>query len=263
MRWRRKESSHQYPWYWSSLPWIFRHKHLTARLGDPHIHGHTWPSLIQIMDCLLLHYQFWLNIHWIVVNKLQWYFNQIELFPFIEIFCKYRPFCSGFVCLFECLFHTGCNKTFVPAQPLLPMFLLLIYLKISYERCKPFFPDHNGVYFFYKACKYNGQFLPHQYDQCSYYRCDFGDEPWYDESGNIKFVAVPMKCAHGTSTNRYEFEPHNPCGETSYDCGHKGNDIMCYGMENFDRPCEMGIHWSPVIGFLCGESTSEPGGLSS
>ena len=28
---------------------------------------------------------------------------------------------------------------------------------------------------------------------------------------------------------------------------------MRYGMENFDRPCEMGIHWSPVIGFLCGD----------
>ena len=150
MRWWRKESSHQYPWYWSSLPWIFRNKHLTARLGDPHIHGHTGPSLIQIMDCLLLHYQFWLNIHWIVVNKLQWYFNQIEPFPFIEIFCKYWPFCSGFVYLFECLFHTGRNKTLVPAQPLLPMFLLLIYLKKSSERCKPFCSGHNGVYFFTK-----------------------------------------------------------------------------------------------------------------
>ena len=91
-------------------------------------------------------YQFWLTIPWIVANQLQWYFNQIKAFPFMEIFCKYRSFCSGFVGVNVC-FHTGCNKTLVPAQRLLPMFLLLIYLKISSERCKPFCSELNGVFF--------------------------------------------------------------------------------------------------------------------
>ena len=150
-----------------------------------------------------------------------------------EYVCKYRPFCSRFVGV-NAYFHTGHNKTLVPAQRLLPMFVLLICLKISSARCQPFCSDLNGVFFFYQACKHNGQFLPHQYDQCSYYRCDYGKEPWFDEYGNIKFVAVPMKCAHGTSTNRYEFEPHNPCGETSYDCGHKGNDIMTWWRHDMD-----------------------------
>ena len=76
------------------------------------------------------------------------------------------------------------------------------------------------------GCKYNGEFLPNDYDECSYFRCDFGDEPWYDEYGNIKFVEVPMKCAGGSSTNHYKFDPHNPCGETSDKCGAPGKILM-------------------------------------
>ena len=79
---------------------------------------------------------------------------------------------------------------------------------------------------FPSGCKYNGEFLPNDYDECSYFRCDFGDEPWYDEYGNIKFVEVPMKCAGGSSTNHYKFDPHNPCGETSDKCGAPGKILV-------------------------------------
>ena len=91
-------------------------------------------------------YQFWLNIHWIVANQVQWCFNLMETFPFMEIFCKYRPFCSGFVGV-NVYFHTGCNKRLVPAQRLLPMFPLLTYLKISSERCKPFCSPQWCIFF--------------------------------------------------------------------------------------------------------------------
>merc|ERR1719419_1300434 len=53
-------------------------------------------------------------------------------------------------------------------------------------------------------CYKNGQFLPNGYDECSYIRCDYGDEPWYDEHGNIKFVPVVMKCPYGTSIDLYK-----------------------------------------------------------
>ena len=79
---------------------------------------------------------------------------------------------------------------------------------------------------FSTGCKYNGQFLPNDYDECSYFRCDFGDEPWYDEYGNIQFVEVPMKCAGGSSTNHYKFDPQNPCGETSDKCGAPGRMLI-------------------------------------
>ena len=69
------------------------------------------------------------------------------------------------------------------------------------------------------ACKRNGEFVPNPSDVCSYFRCDFGDEPWVDEKGNIKFIEVPKKCPYGTSTNVDEFDPDNPCGEFSDECG--------------------------------------------
>ena len=127
---------------------------------------------------------------------------------------------------FKEMYSTILSASSTAANVLLP-----VHFKIFSAKCRPLCSGSKGVnkkinIYFHKGCKYNGQFLPNQNDQCSYYRCDFGDEPWYDESGNIQFVAVPMKCAHGTSTNRYKFEPHNPCGETSYDCGHKGNGMM-------------------------------------
>ena len=151
-----------------------------------------------------------------------------------ENVCKYRPFCSGFIGV-NVYFHAGCDITPTANVPTSDSFENIVLL--SPRWCM----------FSYKACKYHGQFLPHQYDQCSYYRCDFGDEPWYDEYGNIKFVAVPMKCAHGTSTNRYEFDLHNPCGETSNDCGHKGNGMMTSWYGNTDCPLESGIRRSAVV----------------
>ena len=87
------------------------------------------------------------------------------------------------------------------------------------------------------GCKYNGQFLPNDYDECSYFRCDFGDEPWYDEYGNIKFVEVPMKCAGGSSTNHYKFDPQNPCGETSDKCGAPGKMLYKWHHDIIAVPC--------------------------
>merc|ERR1719210_1430874 len=58
-------------------------------------------------------------------------------------------------------------------------------------------------------CTKNGQFLPNGYDQCSYIRCDYGNEPWYDEYGNIQFVPVVMKCPYGTSIDhKRDFSCH-------------------------------------------------------
>ena len=41
-----------------------------------------------------------------------------------------------------------------------------------------------------------------------------------------------MKCAGGSSTNHYKFDPHNPCGETSDKCGAPGKILVqmtpCY-----------------------------------
>ena len=74
------------------------------------------------------------------------------------------------------------------------------------------------VDFGFSGCQFNGQFLPNNYDECSYFRCDYGPEPYYDVYGKIKFVEVKMKCPYGTSTNRYRFDPYNPCGEASYKC---------------------------------------------
>ena len=80
--------------------------------------------------------------------------------------------------------------------------------------------------FYSLGCRYNGQFLPNDNDECSYFRCDHGDEPWYDDYGNIKLVPVEMKCAYGSSTNSYHFDPYNPCGEFSYKCRAPGKSIM-------------------------------------
>merc|ERR1719323_703844 len=58
-------------------------------------------------------------------------------------------------------------------------------------------------------CTKNGQFLPNGYDECSYIRCDYGNEPWYDEYGNIQFVPVVMKCPYGTSIDhKRDFSCH-------------------------------------------------------
>ena len=84
------------------------------------------------------------------------------------------------------------------------------------------------------GCKHNGQFLPNDYDECSYIRCDYGDEPWYDEYGNIKLVEVKMKCAGGSSTNPYKFDPYNPCGETSDKCGAPGKLYCVYNINLSD-----------------------------
>ena len=35
-----------------------------------------------------------------------------------------------------------------------------------------------------------------------------------------------MKCAGGSSTNHYKFDPYNPCGETSDKCGAPGKMLV-------------------------------------
>merc|ERR1719323_2833960 len=70
-------------------------------------------------------------------------------------------------------------------------------------------PHHHHHY--EPECYHNGDFLPNGYDVCSYIRCDYGDEPWYDEHGNIKLQKVVMKCPYGTSIDLYnDFKcPHH------------------------------------------------------
>merc|ERR1711982_219599 len=69
-------------------------------------------------------------------------------------------------------------------------------------------------------CTKNGQFLPNGNNECSYIRCDYGDEPWYDEHGNIKLQKVVMKCPYGTSIDLYnDFKcPHH--GHHGHGHGH-------------------------------------------
>merc|ERR1711862_1059543 len=76
-------------------------------------------------------------------------------------------------------------------------------------------------------CKYNGQFLPNGYDQCSYIRCDYGDEPWYDEHGNIKFVPVVKKCPYGTAIDLYK-------------------DFSCHGY-HCPAPCSVHDHEKCIV----------------
>lgn len=52
--------------------------------------------------------------------------------------------------------------------------------------------------FFLLGCLYVGQFLTNPADPCSFLVCDFGNEPWQDESGNIKLFSRFMPCAPGT-----------------------------------------------------------------
>merc|ERR1711862_984727 len=77
-------------------------------------------------------------------------------------------------------------------------------------------------------CTKNGQFLPNGYDECTYIRCDYGDEPWYDEHGNIKFVPVVQPCAPGTVTDFYHFDYQNPCSIIADHCHHHHHPHAAY-----------------------------------
>merc|ERR1712018_807713 len=74
----------------------------------------------------------------------------------------------------------------------------------------------------HKKCSKNGQFLPNNYDECSYIRCDYGDEPWYDEYGNIQFVPVVMKCPYGTSIDFKKDFSCNPHEHVRHHHHHHG-----------------------------------------
>ena len=65
------------------------------------------------------------------------------------------------------------------------------------------------------ACRRNGEFIQNPKDVCSYFRCDYGDG-----YGHNNFVEVSQNCPYGTSTNRKKFDPRNPCGEFSDQCGN-------------------------------------------
>ena len=69
------------------------------------------------------------------------------------------------------------------------------------------------------GCYYEGQFLTNGYDKCSFLRCTYGDEPWYDSYGNIQLFTIKQDCAYGAAvSDYYRSGSDNPCTESSYDC---------------------------------------------
>merc|ERR1711988_1468915 len=77
--------------------------------------------------------------------------------------------------------------------------------------------------FLHSRCHENGQILPDKHgNTCQFQVCDYGDEPWVDEHGKIRFLEVTFSCPKGTSTNPHKFNPEHPCEVTTDKCGiHK------------------------------------------
>merc|ERR1712047_190158 len=70
----------------------------------------------------------------------------------------------------------------------------------------------NPIHFLHSRCHENGQILPDKHgDTCQFQVCDYGDEPWVDEHGKIRFLEVTFSCPKGSSTNPHKFNPKHPC----------------------------------------------------
>merc|ERR1712029_972259 len=55
-----------------------------------------------------------------------------------------------------------------------------------------------------------------EYDVCSYNVCTYGEEPWYDEDGNIQFFPTWFMCPRGTIMNLEDLT--YPCSVHSTEC---------------------------------------------
>merc|ERR1712029_742036 len=112
----------------------------------------------------------------------------------------------------------GSHQTLLLDNSPVTLTLFFIMFKFCIAVCLLALAAASVPYGYQKKCSKNGEYLPNPADCKSYLRCDYGDEPWYDEYGNIKFVAVVKQCAPGTVTDFKNFNYQSPCSVIGDKC---------------------------------------------